>query len=82
MTNTYIYIYIFKGVGTFWNRRLNIFHLTQSQNQTCFQSNDTEQKPSACHGKCAASGIEMKCASASQGGVFFSFLIKNKRKEY
>lgn len=72
---------IFKWVGTFWNRRLNIFHLTQSQNQTCFQSNDTEQKPSACHDKCAASGTEMKCAPASQGGFLFSPFFNKKQEK-
>lgn len=52
--------------------------ITQSQNQTCFQSNDTEQKPKAYHGKCAVSGIEMKCAPASQGEGFFSPFLNKK----
>lgn len=47
--------------------------LAQPQNKNGFQSNTTDQKPSAHYGKCVAPGLHTKRAPASQGG--FSFLL-------
>lgn len=46
--------------------------LAQPQNKNRFQSNTTDQKPSACYGKRVAPGLLTKRAPASQGGSSFS----------